>query len=226
MHGLVDLDRATQAFSDGFAEFKRVTAGYFEISRRSDYRGGIISRSLFIPPKFLVGHTGRQADMLELWIECCSEAWFSLEVQTLLGRQTPLLYAAERLSSGSPLQVQLLVAYGANVHAVDSTGRGALSTVLSMPDRSWSEHAQEAEAKLAILLEAGCDPNHVDNAGISPARHASVSRVAWAVWMSALTKTEGRRTLLKDEEELGIEGALRQQNHGLVLPSVGVDMMF
>ena len=199
------MDRQSQDFFNRFTQLKRAASDYFGMSTGFNYRGGSVSHWLFVPYG-ASGQADLQPETLGLWIQCCLQIGVSLEDRTF-GHQTLLLYAAEDYIDRSSMYMRVLIEYGADVHAVDRLGRGALA-LLCGSKRSWCFVPEVSEAKLVVLLEAGCDPNHVDGEGMAPSDYAKRIGRAWNAWKRVLIITKGRRKVLEFEEQLGIEGAL------------------
>lgn len=115
---------------------------------------------------------------------------------------TPLLRAARYSCSDC---LALLIKHGANIHAVDDQGFGALHmALLELPSHNYTPHdslphvfqkrgmVQEAKARLAVLFNAGCDPNAQDKQGRTPIQCVKRGGRAWRVWTDTLyRKMEG-----------------------------------
>lgn len=166
-----------------------------------------------IVPRFLFDTISNLQDVFESWVRCCIEIGIPLELPEPHFGRTLFLDIAGNIF-GTPLSslhyMNALVKHGANVHAVDYRGRGALATVLCTysPYGDLLAYTYVTEEKLVILLEAGCDPNRTENNGSTPSDHARNTKHSRSVWTRALERTKGRRPLLAFEESLGIEAAL------------------
>jgi hypothetical protein len=95
----------------------------------------------------------------------------------------------------------LLIEYGANVHAVNNQGLGAIHLTLKSRSHGfgyfrqltmWWSSLIGVEGKLMVLLEAGCDPNAKDHLGRTPSQYAEHNDDLLAIWTSALDKTRDR----------------------------------
>jgi hypothetical protein len=164
---------------------------------------------LFLPNSTIQDlHTLRK--VLEYWLSIGCH----IDHRNLDG-QTPLLYFCTK--SGMGLQyLSLLLAKRANVDAVDFGGRGALHLLMQSfvggrharhsskrkQDKSKEEKAEafrwftKVEAKLSILLQAGCKPALRDNAGKTPDDYVEKGSDCWDVWKSALSKRKQLKDLL------------------------------
>jgi hypothetical protein len=210
---LMNVERSSPAFPEHLDSCKHATSDYLRRCARSKFVKQDADHPLFLPHSFF-DHTDDLSDMMEFLVRCCLDLGVFLEPRTSYMHYTPLLYAAAAFLIGSIPYMKALIKHGANVHATDYSGRGALSTVFYRPTIHHTTHDATPEAKLMMLLDAGCDPNHVDNKGKTVSDHAGFTGLTgsdWCAWTSALRKTQGRRTLLEFEEELGIEGAATRQ---------------
>jgi hypothetical protein len=95
---------------------------------------------------------------------------------------------------------RLLIEYGADVHAVNNQGIGAIHLTLRsashffgvFPEVAWGLSLSGVEEKLVALLEAGCDRNAKDHLGRTPFQYVEHNEDLLTVWTSALNKTRDR----------------------------------
>ena len=113
--------------------------------------------------------------------------------------------------------VRLLHEFGANIHAIDNDGRNALHYAMGSNCGPKKEFPELLEEKVSLLIEAGVDPHHCDNHGITPSIYAMGFCGCWSVWRRALERNglsidevvreEGNSWLLEPDsaEESGSE---------------------
>lgn len=190
------------SFDKDFARCKHKTSEYIErhgpINHPYDpvTKGDWFSTFLHIPGSCYVYREPWQLEViLQYWLEVESDVdsrnyW----------SQTPLLNSAGLYWDSSSTYMSLLIKYGANVHAVDYRGRGALHLVSDLV--LYPISTTEVKAQLVLLLEAGCDPNATDHDGRTPLRQFQRGSQGWEIWTTALEKTRGRRVLLHSERLL------------------------
>lgn len=77
-------------------------------------------------------------------------------------KQSPLLAAA--LHNPDPWAIDVLIAAGFEITAVDGDGRGVLHHVF----KSWSRPPEGAERAVRLLVKAGADPNQRDSLEQTP----------------------------------------------------------
>jgi hypothetical protein len=146
-----------------------------------------ISHLFFLPTLF---DASWDLDTLEPLVQYWLDIGLDIEGRDEHGL-TPLLYAAGR---GPPAYLSLLVRYGANVHAVDESGRGALHQVLGVLDMFFvPDGSMHDVSSLVLLLKAGCGPNVTDHSGRTPTQHVKEGSATWKAWMAALNQTQRRR---------------------------------
>ncbi|EAW11257.1 ankyrin repeat domain-containing protein [Aspergillus clavatus NRRL 1] len=117
---------------------------------------------------------------------------------------TPLLYNACIPQWHGVIVLRELLQWGANAHATTYLGEGALHLAIAFsgPGSALGQIDGNAlEARLRLLLRAGCDPNLLDNGGHSPSDFAMSSPRIWFQWCLAV-----ERAGLSMEEILGQEG--------------------
>jgi hypothetical protein len=151
-----------------------------------------------------------QSDCLEEVLKC----WLELGANINHSDErdvTPLIGVQWSPAWGVWRYMLLLIKYGADVHRVDAKEKsGPLHTALKslhvayqssfllLPTRP---HVAEVEARLIVLLEAGCDPNAINSQGRTPPDCVKRDGPAWAVWNQALARVEYRKSLRPNERE-------------------------
>jgi ankyrin repeat protein len=118
-----------------------------------------------------------------------------------LGGLTPLLYASVVFGTQTTIWLRLLISYGADIHATNDQGLGAIHMILmslhislysapfnGTPLASWWPYLDESCSKLDALLKAGCDPNATDLQGRTPAQCVAHNGVAHSFWMTVVEK--------------------------------------
>ena len=113
-----------------------------------------------------------------------------LEIKDYSGK-TPLLYALYRVNILElNVVVKCLLNEGADSHAVDDKGSGALHLLLGRLLACHSYYISPPNAAmlggiLSILLKAGCDPLLRNHLGFTPSDYA-LTPAAWVLWCDAL----------------------------------------
>lgn len=77
---------------------------------------------------------------------------------------------------------------GANVNATDKDGRGPFHILVPRlaSECNSPRYLHRTTHILAILLDAGCDPRRVDDAGKTPTQYLERDSEAWKIWSSLL----------------------------------------
>lgn len=155
---------------------------------------------LFIP-SYIGRDTGLRIgdECLQYWLENGAD----MEAP-VMGGITPLLFACFYFGLETLDYLVLLIKHGANVHAVNDEGLGALHMVLmslhtclysEVPTRSWWRYLDEADTRLVTLLRAGCNPNATDHQGRTPLQCIEFNGVVWNFWTVVLNRSMDRMML-------------------------------
>jgi len=128
--------------------------------------------------------------LIKTWMGFLKRNGYDFELQDTSGR-TPLLHTLTRPGGQNLAIVRLLLEFGANSHAVDSTGCNAIQLAMSSNIRpKFPEFPEILEEKLSSLIEAGVDLHHRDERGDTPSYYARHFYMCWAVWCRALERNK------------------------------------
>ncbi|KAF2726495.1 hypothetical protein EJ04DRAFT_530226 [Polyplosphaeria fusca] len=117
--------------------------------------------------------------------------------------------------------IEMFLHFGANPHAIDNDSAGILHFILrttSACNRAHSQRSLSLPIKdiLAKLLSRSCDPNSMDQNGITPSDLALGSS-AWQIWCDALSESglDPKEVIEKDDRQncLRITTTLIDQRH-------------
>ncbi|KAJ5480063.1 hypothetical protein N7530_005572 [Penicillium desertorum] len=126
---------------------------------------------------------------------------------------TPLLYNACIPGLHGVTVLKELLNWGANPHAQTHFGEGALHLAIafSIPGTVHGDVGfRSLQARLALLLNAGCDPNLRDRNGHTVSDYAMSSPRTWFQWCLAVEKNQGlpiEEILRKDDNPGGYDAA-------------------
>ncbi|MCJ1252048.1 hypothetical protein MMC30_009286 [Trapelia coarctata] len=124
------------------------------------------------------------SNLFHQWMSLLIEEGYDLETTDHNG-DTALLGHAATIGGYNVYAVWWLLGHGANPNATNSSGHNALMRSMASI-KEWSEpHRFLVGAKLELLLEAGCNPNHRDMEGFTPS-HYAIENSCWYEWCSAL----------------------------------------
>lgn len=120
---------------------------------------------------------------------------------------TPLLYNACIPQWHGVVVMRELLQWGADPHATTNLGEGPLHLAIafSIPGTMHEESEfNSLRERLALLLDAGCDPNLRDGAEHTPSDFALSSPRTWFQWCLALEKAYGapsiEHILIKEDD--------------------------
>jgi hypothetical protein len=108
--------------------------------------------------------------------------------------QTPLLYNACIPRWHGVAVLRELLQWGADPHAITNLGEGPLHLAIafSIPGTMHGElEFNSLRERLALLLNAGCDPNLRDEGGHTPSDFALSSPKTWFQWCFAVEMARG-----------------------------------
>jgi ankyrin repeat protein len=199
-----DRELTTETEHEMIASYRGKTTSFLEIHGPLGTQR-LLPSSLLLIPSYVPCPSPR---ILEAAIQC----WLALGADVNFRYDnglTPLSWVSLSLTPGIWRHLQLLIAHGADVHAVSADGGYGLLHVtlrhISTTHLADAASTADEEARLITLLEADCDPNARDHKGRTPPETVSLNEAAMRIWNKALQRVQRRKKMTARERDADLE---------------------